>query len=62
VPVGTAYCDNLLEQMIATDKLSKTYALTASKGAALAFSGSDLVRVIATADKFDPNYLSKIVD
>lgn len=50
VPAGTTYCDNLLEQMIATDKLSKTYALTASKGAALAASGSDLVRVIATAD------------
>lgn len=50
VPVGTAYCDNLLEQMIPTNKLSTTYALTASQGAALASTASDLVRVIATAD------------
>ena len=50
VPVGTAYCDTLLEQMIPTSKLSTTYALTASQGAALAATQSDLVRVIATAD------------
>ena len=50
VPVGTAYCDNLLEQMIPTSKLSTTYALTASQGSALAAGQSDLVRVIATAD------------
>lgn len=50
VPVGVAYCDTLIEQMIATDKLSKTYALTASQGANLAYGNSDLVRVIATAD------------
>lgn len=50
VPVGTAFCDNLLEQMIPTNKLSTTYALTASQGAALASTASDLVRVIATAD------------
>jgi hypothetical protein len=36
--------------MIPTNKLSTTYALTASQGAALAATASDLVRVIATAD------------
>lgn len=50
VPAGTAYCDTLTEQMIATDKLSKTYLLTASEGASKASTLSDLVRVIATAD------------
>lgn len=48
VPVGTAYCDNLVEQMIPTSSLSKNYALTASQGALLASTTSDLVRVIAT--------------
>lgn len=50
VPVGNAYCDTLLEQMIPTDKLSKNYALTASQGAAITPNGADLVRVIATQD------------
>ena len=50
VPVGITFCDVLLEQMIPTDKLSKTYVLAATKGADLAFSNSDLVRVIATVD------------
>jgi MYXO-CTERM domain-containing protein len=50
VPGGTTFCDTLLEQAIPTDKLSKNYQLTASKGAALAVSRSDLVRVIATAN------------
>lgn len=50
VPVGTTYCDTLIEQMIPTAHLSKTYALTASKGAEISPSQSDLVRVIATAD------------
>lgn len=50
VPVGTAFCDTLIEQMISTDRLSKTYALTASLGAGLAPAQSDLVRIIATAD------------
>jgi hypothetical protein len=51
VPVGTTFCDTLIEQMIPTSKLSQTYALTASQGADLAVSGSDLIRVIAaTAD------------
>jgi len=49
VPAGTSYCDTLLEQMIPTNSLSKTYALTASQGAALASTQSDLVRVVATA-------------
>ncbi len=50
VPAGTTFCDTLLEQMIPTDKLSKTYYLAASQGSALASTTSDLVRVIATAD------------
>lgn len=50
VPVGTTFCDTLLEQMIPTNKLSSTYDVTASKGANLAVSHSDLVRVIATQD------------
>lgn len=48
VPVGTIACDVLLEQMIPNNKLSKTYALTASQGSNSAASLSDLVRVIAT--------------
>lgn len=48
VPAGITFCDTLLEQMIPTDKLSKSYALTASQGSALAVTRSDLVRVIAT--------------
>ena len=50
VPVGVSYCDNLIEQMISTDRLSNSYALTASRGAEVALAQSDLVRVIATAD------------
>jgi hypothetical protein len=50
VPVGTTFCDNLVEQMISTDKLSKSYLVTASKGAEVAPARSDLVRVIATVD------------
>jgi IgGFc binding protein/PEP-CTERM motif len=50
VPVGTTFCDTLLEQMIPTSKLSSDYLLTASKGAALAVDRSDLVRVVATAN------------
>jgi hypothetical protein len=50
VPVGTTFCDTLVEQMIPTDKLSKQYLLTASKGAELAATNSDLVRVIATVN------------
>ena len=50
VPVGVAYCDALIEQMIPTTSLSKTYLLSASQGADIAPANSDLVRVIATAD------------
>lgn len=50
VPVGTTYCDTLLEQAIPDANLSKTYLLSASKGAVLASTASDLVRVIATVD------------
>jgi len=50
VPVGQVACDTMLEQMIPTNRLSKTYALTASQAAAVAGSASDLVRVIATVD------------
>ena len=50
VPAGTAFCDNLLEQMIPTNRLSTKYALTASQGADIASTASDLVRVIATAN------------
>lgn len=50
VPAGVTYCDTLIEQAISTDKLSKNYLLTASKGADLAYSHSDLVRVVGTAD------------
>lgn len=50
VPVGQVACDTLLEQAIPTDKLSKTYMLTASKGSERAQSFSDLVRVVATKD------------
>lgn len=50
VPSGITACDTLLEQMIPTDKLSKTYFLAASQGANLASTSSDLVRVIASVD------------
>lgn len=50
VPVGTTFCDTLVEQMIPTNKLSKSYLLTASKGAEVAPAKSDLVRVIGTVD------------
>jgi hypothetical protein len=50
VPVGRVACDNLLEQMIPTDKLSKSYLLASSQPAAAVGVNSDLVRVIATAD------------
>lgn len=50
VPVGRVACDTLLEQMIPTDKLSKTYLVSASLAAGQAGIGSDLMRVIATAD------------
>ncbi len=45
---GATFCDTLIEQMIPTDRLSKTYAISASQGGNL--SGSDLVRVIASVD------------
>lgn len=50
VPVGQVACDTLLEQAIPTNLLSKSYVVTASKGAELAGPARDLVRVIATAD------------
>lgn len=50
VPVGLTFCDTLIEQMIPTQNLSTNYLVTASDGAELAVSDSDLVRVIATAD------------
>ena len=50
VPTGTTFCDTLIEQMVSNDRLSSEYLLTASDGASLATNGSDLVRVIATAD------------
>jgi hypothetical protein len=50
VPTGVTFCDTLLEQMIPTNELSKTYVLAASQGSQLAFTQSDLVRIIATAD------------
>jgi hypothetical protein len=50
VPVGTTFCDTLLEQAIATENLSTRYLVTASKGAELASNRSDIVRVIATED------------
>lgn len=50
VPVGTTFCDTLLEQAIPTSKLSTNYLLTASAGASLATNRSDLVRVIATTN------------
>lgn len=48
VPVGTAYCDVLIEQMIPNDRLSSSYVLTASQGAEIGLLQSDLVRVVAT--------------
>jgi len=50
VPTGTTFCDTLVEQMIPTNKLSKSYLLTASKGAEIAPAKSDRVRVIGTVD------------
>jgi hypothetical protein len=50
VPSGVVACDTLLEQMVPTDKLSKSYVLTASQASSLSALNSDLVRVIATAD------------
>lgn len=50
VPTNTPYCDTILEQAIPNDKLSKNYLLTASEGAQLASTSSDLVRIIATVD------------
>ena len=49
VPAGRVACDNLLEQMIPNSNLSKNYLVTASDQAGGAV-GSDLMRVIATAD------------
>lgn len=48
VPSSIAFCDVLLEQMIATENLSKRYALTASRGAEITSLDADIVRVIAT--------------
>lgn len=48
VPVGTTFCDTLLEQMVPNSNLSRDYLLTASAGASLAADRSDLVRVVAT--------------
>jgi MYXO-CTERM domain-containing protein len=48
VPVGTTFCDTLLEQAIPTDRLSTSYLLTASQGAALSVPRADIVRVVAT--------------
>lgn len=53
IPGGVTYCDTLLEQAIPTDKLSKSYLLTASRGAEITPLRSDLVRIIATADNTD---------
>jgi len=50
VPDGLVACDTLLEQMIPTDKLSKTYAVSASQAAGVSQIQSDIVRVIATVD------------
>ncbi len=50
VPSGTSFCDTLIEQAIPTDKLSRNYLLTATRGAELASQSSDLVRVIATVN------------
>ena len=50
VPAGVTACDTLLEQMIPTDKLSKTYLLAASQAAGVADGSRDLVRVIASVD------------
>lgn len=47
---GVPYCDNLLEQAIPTEKLSRNYLLTASKGADITPQNRDLVRIIATED------------
>lgn len=50
VPVGIVACDTLLEQMIPTDKLSKTYAISASQAAGVSQTQTDIIRVIATVD------------
>jgi IgGFc binding protein/PEP-CTERM motif len=47
---GNTACDTLLEQAIPTDKLSKSYLITASKGAEISQQKSDLVRVVATVN------------
>lgn len=47
---GVTACDTLLEQAISTNNLSKSYLVTASRGAELSSTGSDLIRVIATAN------------
>ena len=49
VPVGSTFCDTLLEQAIPNSKLSTTYYTVATAGSALATNRSDLIRVIATA-------------
>jgi hypothetical protein len=48
---GNTACDTLLEQAIPTDKLSKSYLITASKGAEISQQKSDLVRVVATVNE-----------
>jgi hypothetical protein len=50
VPVGRVACDTLLEQMIPNDQLSTKYLASASLPAGQAGIGSDLMRVIASAD------------
>lgn len=50
VPIGTTFCDTLVEQMISSDNLSTSYRVTASDGAARSPLGADLVRVIGTED------------
>jgi hypothetical protein len=50
VPAGVAFCDTLIEQAIPTDKLSKNYLLTATRGAEITPQNSDLIRVIATVN------------
>ncbi|MBC8037535.1 MAG: PEP-CTERM sorting domain-containing protein [Rhizobiales bacterium] len=49
-PPGITACDTLLEQMIPTDKLSKTYVLAATKAASISATGGDIVRIIATVN------------
>ncbi len=47
VPNGIVACDTLLEQMIPVNNLSTDYLLTASKGAELSQTKTDVVRVVA---------------